>query len=111
MERLAKAESSLAGYYNLLGENITLKRQGDKEAAVAIYQSDPGIPVWVVCNDFATEARAFEQNRYEQARDRYQHHLRFRLFNANATSSYWCPPYRLPFTNLEKYHDSAHSFS
>lgn len=72
MDSFVKADRALSGYYSLLQSIITFKEQGNTEAALAIYNEDPGYPVWQVWNAFATEALAFEQARYEEAKARYE---------------------------------------
>lgn len=72
MDSFVKADRALSGYYSLLQNIITLKEQGNTEAALAIYNDDPGYLVWQVWNAFATEALAFEQARYEAAKVRYE---------------------------------------
>ena len=75
MASFAKAERALSEYFFLLQEIITLKEQGNTKAALAIYNDDPGYPVWKIWNDFATKAFAFEQARYEEAKTRYENLL------------------------------------
>ena len=77
MNSFVKADRALSEYYDLLQNVINLKRQGNTEAALAIYNEDPGYPVWQVWNDFATEALAFEQARYDKAKARYESLLGF----------------------------------
>ncbi len=75
MKSFVSADQAIVGYFHLLQEIITLKQQGDTEAALAIYNQDPGYEVWKTWNDFATEAFAFEQARYEKTRARYENLL------------------------------------
>ncbi len=77
MDSFVKADRALSEYHDLLQNVINLKRQGNTEAALAIYNEDPGYPVWQVWNDFATEALAFEQARYDKAKARYESLLGF----------------------------------
>ena len=75
MQTFVKAEVALGSYYNDLGEIVNLKKQGNEEQALRIYTEDRGARTWEICNAFATEARLFEQARYEEAKNRYQRHL------------------------------------
>ena len=75
MASFVKAERALSEYFFLLQKIVTLKEQGNTEAALAIYNDDPGFPVWQTWNAFATEALAFEQSRYEAAKMRYDRFL------------------------------------
>jgi CHASE3 domain sensor protein len=75
MDNFVKADQALSGYYDILQNIINLKKQGNTEAALAIFNDDPGYSVWHIWNDFATEARAFEQARYEEAKNRYENLL------------------------------------
>ena len=75
MDKFFKSKRAVQNYYELLGTIIALKKQGNKEQAMVIYKKDPGYEVWKVCHDFALEARPFEQERYEEAKSRYQRHL------------------------------------
>ena len=75
MQTFVKAEVALGSYYNDLGEIVDLKKQGNEEQALRIYTEDRGARTWEICNAFATEARLFEQARYEEAKNRYQRHL------------------------------------
>ncbi|MEM9675620.1 MAG: GAF domain-containing protein, partial [Bacteroidota bacterium] len=75
LEKLTEAKASIKEYYGLMGEIISLKRQGSDSTALAIYQTDPGFPVWEVCYEFANQVQAFEDELYAEARNRYQYHL------------------------------------
>ena len=75
MKGLVKAERAMSGYYDLLGEMIALHRQGNTEQALNVYRKDLGYEVWQINNDFAVQARAFEQARYEEAKARYENFL------------------------------------
>ena len=75
METFNKAEVALDNYYHDLGEIVALKKQGNEGQALRIYAEDRGSYIWEICNAFATEARTFEQARYQEAENRYQRHL------------------------------------
>ncbi|WKN45453.1 GAF domain-containing protein [Tunicatimonas pelagia] len=74
-DQLLKAKAKVKEYHRLMGEIITLKRQGNDSTALAIYKTDPGFPVWQACYDLANQVQEFEEELYTEARDRYQHHL------------------------------------
>lgn len=75
MATFVKAEVALDTYHDDLGEIVGLKKQGNEEQALKIYAEDRGGSIWGICNAFATEARMFEQARYQEAENHYQRHL------------------------------------
>ena len=75
MDSFVKADRALSEYQKLLQSIITLKKQSNTEAALTIYNDDPGYPVWQVWRPFADEALVFEQARYEEAKARYENLL------------------------------------
>ena len=75
MQSLTRAEVALRNYYDDLGQIVQLKKQGNEEQALRIYTEDRGANTWKICNAFATEARMFEQARYEEAKRYYQRYL------------------------------------
>ena len=77
MDSFVKADRALSEYQKLLQSIITLKKQSNTEAALAIYNDDPGYPVWQVWRPFADEALVFEQARYNEAKKRYESLLGF----------------------------------
>ena len=72
---LIKAKGVLQGYQELVGTMITLKRQGDEEGVLSIYNEDPGYPVWKKLDEFVRGVQAFEQTQYQEAKARYQYYL------------------------------------
>ncbi|MGB3777631.1 MAG: GAF domain-containing protein [Tunicatimonas sp.] len=72
MDEFVKSDQALSGYYDLLQNILDLQEQGNTEAALAIYNEDPGLKVWEIWFEFSTKALAFEQARYEEAKLRYE---------------------------------------
>ncbi len=72
MRLFVKAKQSLMGYRVTLDEVISLRQQGNQEAALVIYREDPGGPVWAECNAFAQVVRSFEETILQKAEKRYE---------------------------------------
>ena len=71
-DKFQAAKRAISGYYNTLGEIITLTKQKENEQALAIYREDRGTQVWFICNEFVVAAKAHQQQIYDRAEGNYE---------------------------------------
>ncbi len=72
MDKFLKAKLALADFHTLTDKMIALRRQGDEEAALKIYSTDPGSPAWTVCAALVNEVDSFEKPIYQRVEAEYE---------------------------------------